>query len=109
MVLWIWSEGQPLRSWVILIDVWTLLGGGRGCRCGGAPGRSCWRGCCQSGVAGRCWGGVPADLAEVVAVDVTSLADDGIATVGVADLADAAMAFPADPAGVVTDPWPMPG
>ena len=39
----------------------------------------------------------PADLAEVVA----SLADDGMVTVGVADLAAAEMAFSADPAGVV--------
>ena len=45
----------------------------------------------------------PADLADVVAVDVTSLADAGMVTIGVADLADAGMAFPADPAGVVTD------
>ena len=44
----------------------------------------------------------PADLAEVVSVDVTSLADAGMVTIGVADLADAGMAFPADPAGVVT-------
>ena len=65
----------------------------------------------------------PADLAEVVAVDVISLADVGMVTVGVADLADAemvtvgvtdladtgaapiadaGMAFPANPAGVVT-------
>ena len=44
----------------------------------------------------------PADLAEVVAVDITSLADAGMVTVGVADLADAGMAFPSNPAGVVT-------
>ena len=44
----------------------------------------------------------PANLAEVVAVDVTSLADDGMVTEGVADLADSGMAFPADFAGAVT-------
>ena len=44
----------------------------------------------------------PADLAEAVVVDVTSLTDAGMVTVGVADLTDAGMAFPADPAGVVT-------
>ena len=44
----------------------------------------------------------PADLAEVVAVGVASLADAGMVTVGVADLADAGVAFPADPAGAVT-------
>ena len=43
----------------------------------------------------------PADLAGVVAVDVTSLAAAGMVTVGVADLADAGMALPADLAGVV--------
>ena len=40
----------------------------------------------------------PADLAEVVAVDVTSLANVGMVTVGVADLVDAGMVFPGDPA-----------
>ena len=35
----------------------------------------------------------PTNLAEVVAVDVTSLADAGMVTVGVADLTDAGMAF----------------
>ena len=52
----------------------------------------------------------PGDLAEVVAVDVTSLAESGMVTACVADLADAGMAsltdagmaFPADPAGVIT-------
>ena len=44
----------------------------------------------------------PADLAELVAVDITSLADAGMVTVGVADLAYAGMAFPSDPAGAVT-------
>ena len=77
------------------MDARTFLGG---CRCGGAPGRSCWRDCCWSDVAGRCWWASPSDLAEVVAVDATSLADAGMVTVGVADLADAGMAFPADPA-----------
>ena len=43
----------------------------------------------------------PADLADVVAVDVTALADAGMLTVGVDDLADAGTAFPADLAGVV--------
>ena len=39
----------------------------------------------------------------VVAADVTTLADAGMVTVcGVADLANAGMAFPVDPAGVVT-------
>ena len=52
----------------------------------------------------------PANQAEVVAVDVTPSAVAGVVTVGVmtfadaraASLADAGMAFPADPAGVVT-------
>ena len=43
----------------------------------------------------------PADLARVVAVDVSTLADAGMVTVGVADLANAGMVFPADLAGVV--------
>ena len=41
-------------------------------------------------------------IAEVVAVDVTSSTGAGMVTVGVADLANAGMAFPADTAGVVT-------
>ena len=44
----------------------------------------------------------PGDLAEAVAVDVTSLTDAGMVTVCVAVLADAGREFPADPAGVVT-------
>ena len=44
----------------------------------------------------------PADLAEVDAVDIISLVDAGMVTIGLADLADTGMAFPADPAGVVT-------
>ena len=43
----------------------------------------------------------PANLAEVVAVDVAALADAVMVTVGVADSADAGRAFPADLAGVV--------
>ena len=57
-----------------------------------------------AGVASR------ADFSEVVAADAISLADAGRVTVGVTDLADAGaapqadagMAFPTDPAGVVT-------
>ena len=52
----------------------------------------------------------PADLAKVVALDVTCLAAAGMVTIGVTDLADAkaasladaGMAFPVDHAGVVT-------
>ena len=44
----------------------------------------------------------PADLAGVVAAYVTALADAGMVTIGVADLAEAGMVFPADSAGVVT-------
>ena len=47
-----------------------------------------------------------ADFAEVVAADATSLADAVMVTIsaiaGAASLADAAILFPADPAGVVT-------
>ena len=46
----------------------------------------------------------PADLAEVVAVDVTYLADAGMVTVGVADLADAGTVdVPGMKGGVVRD------
>ena len=44
----------------------------------------------------------PADFAEVVAADAISLANAEMVTVGVTDLADAGIPFPADPAGVVT-------
>ena len=44
----------------------------------------------------------PADLAEVDAVDIISLVDAGMVTIGLADLADTGMAFPADPAGAGT-------
>ena len=56
-------------------------------------------------------GDIAVEVAEDVAVDVISLANAGMVTVGVADLADDGMAFPADPAGAVnvSHPWPMPG
>ena len=74
----------------------------------------CWRCCRCGGVSGRFVGDValavalpvvagvasPADLAEAVAVDVTSLTDAGMVTVGVAVLADTGGEFKADPAGV---------
>ena len=44
----------------------------------------------------------PADLAGVVAADVTALTDAGMVTVGVADLADAGATSPADLADVTT-------
>ena len=44
----------------------------------------------------------PADLAEAVATDVPFLANAGMVTVGLTDLADAGMLFSADLAGVVT-------
>ena len=44
----------------------------------------------------------PADLAEAVADDVTSLTYAGMVTLGVAVLADAGREFPADPHGVAT-------
>ena len=43
----------------------------------------------------------PAVFTTVIAADVTTLADAGMVTVGVAGLADAGMAFPADLAGVI--------
>ena len=57
--------------------------------------------------AERCWVGSPGDFAEVVAADATSLADAGVVTIGVTDLADAGapsladagILFPADLAG----------
>ena len=81
------------------MDARTLLGG---YRCGDVA-----VGVTSLAVAGAA---SPADLAEVVVVDVAPLAVAGVVTVGVAtlaaaraaSLADAGMAFPADPAGVVT-------
>ena len=59
--------------------------------------------CLGCDVSGHSCGGCHCgELAEAVAVDVSSLADVGILTVGVADLGDGGMAFPADPAGLVT-------
>ena len=73
------------------MNVWTLLEMLRGVSgrfCGGCP-----------AIAGAA---SPVDLAKAVGVDVTSLTDGGMVTVGVAVLADAGREFPADPAGVVT-------
>ena len=54
-----------------------LLGGG-GFRRGDVPGRLCRRYDCRCDVADSCWGGALAEIAEVVAVDATSLANAGI-------------------------------
>ena len=44
----------------------------------------------------------PTVFAEVVAADAISLADAGMDNIGVTDLVDAGIRFPADPAGTVT-------
>ena len=82
--------GRPATAFPGDTVGYTDFAGGGGCYCGCIPGCSCWP------VTS------PADLAGVVAMDATSLADAGMVTVVVADLADAGTAFPADIVGVVT-------
>ena len=76
VVLFIRSERRPMRSSMLLKNM-DFSGGGAVVM---AP---------------------PAVFSGVVAADVTTLADAGMVTVGVAGFDDAGMAFPADLAGVV--------